>query len=325
MSTVSFATLTPGRGERAHGMVRVPGIEPAWEIPAYVIRGRVAGPTLAVTAGIHGAEYPGIAAALRLARETDPAELRGTLIVVPLVNTPGFYERSMYTNPRDGKNINRTFPGSPDGTPAERLTHFLTTELIAGSDAYVDLHGGDLVEALIPFTLYQRTGRAAVDSQAEALAEAFDLDFILAVGAGAVPGASYTAAASLGVPAVIAEVGQQGILDPAAVERHVRGLRNVLIRLGMTSGQEVLYATPRHLERFVWLHASAPGLFYPAVSAGQTVEAGQPVGDVRDLFGETVQDLRAPAAGPVLFVVTALAVRQGDPLLGIGEISSSLR
>ncbi|MDQ7844255.1 MAG: M14 family metallopeptidase [Armatimonadota bacterium] len=323
MSRTSFAHLTPGRGERASGMVRVPGIEPAWEIPAFVLRGGDPGPTLAVTAGIHCAEYPGIAAALRLARETDPAELRGTLIVVPLVNTPGFYERSMYTNPRDGKNINRTFPGRPDGTPAERLTHFLTTELLSGSDAYVDLHGGDLIEALIPFTLYPRTGREAVDRQSEALAEAFDLDFILAVGADAVPGASYTAAAGLGVPAIIAEVGQQGILDPAAVERHVRGLRNVLIRLGMISGQEVLYASPRRLERFVWLRAPTQGLFYPAVSAGQTVEAGQPVGEVRDLFGEPVGDLRAPASGPVLFVVTALAVRRDDPLLGIGEEQSA--
>lgn len=318
MSKASFVTLKPGRGERAHGMVRIPGIEPAWEIPAYVLRGKETGPTLAITAGIHCAEYPGIAAALRVAQETDPAELRGTLIILPLVNTPGFFERSMYTNPRDNKNINRTFPGKADGSPSERVTHFLTTELIKHADAYIDLHGGDVIEALIPFTLYQRTGRAAVDSQSEALAQAFDLDFVLAAEPDAIAGASYTAAAKLGIPAVITEVGQQGIFDPASVERHVRGIRNVLLRLKMVEGQEVLYANPKRLERFEWLHAKAQGLYYPAVGVGQNVEKGQAIGEVRDLFGEVQQELKAPESGPVLFIVTALAVRKGDPLIGIG-------
>lgn len=318
MSKASFAGLKPGRGERAHGMVKIPGVEPAWDVPAYVIRGKETGPALVITAGIHCAEYPGIAAALRVAQETDPAELRGNLIVVPLVNTPGFYERSMYTNPRDGKNINRTFPGKADGTPAERVTHFLTTELIKGADAYIDLHGGDLIEALIPFTLYQRTGKDALDKQSEAIAAAFDLDFILAAGADAVPGASHTAAAAMGIPAVIAEVGQQGIFESASVERHVRGIRNAMIRLKMVEGQEVLYANPRRLERFEWLRAKAEGLYYPSVGAGQNVEKGQAIGEVRDLLGEVRQELKAPESGPVLFVVTALAVRKGDPLIGIG-------
>lgn len=318
MSKVSFAGLTPGKGERAQGMVPIPGIEPAWEIPAYVVRGKETGPTLAITAGIHCAEYAGIAAALRVAQETDPAELRGTLIVVPLVNTPGFYERSMYTNPRDGKNINRTFPGKEKGSPSERVAHFLTTELIKGADAYIDLHGGDMIEALIPFTIYQRTGKAALDKRSEELALAFDLDFILAAEADAVPGASYTAAAALGVPAVITEVGQQGVFESASVERHVRGIRNAMTRLKMIDGQEVLYANPRRLERFEWLRAKTEGLYYPTVGVGQNVEKGQPIGAIRDLFGEVQQELKAPEGGSVLFVVSALAVRKGDPLIGIG-------
>lgn len=323
MSAAGFAGLNPARGQRASGMVRVPGIEPPWELPVYVLRGKAAGPTLAITAGIHAAEYPGIGAALRVAQETDPAALRGTLIVIPLVNTPGFFERAMYTNPRDGKNINRTFPGHADGSPAERVSHFLTTALIAGADAYLDLHGGDMIEALIPFTIYQRTGNAALDRRAEELAEAFDLDVILAAGPDAVPGASYTAAAARGVPAVIAEVGQQGVFDPGSVERHVRGIRNVMFRLQMLDGQEILYARPRRLDRFEWLRAQSDGLYYPAVAVGQPVEQGQALGEVRTLFGEVLQSLRAPASGQVLFAITALAVRKGDPLIGLGIASGA--
>src|SRR2546428_8305091 len=169
MSRTQFGALAAEPGQRTHGWVRVPGVEPPWEMPAFVIRGRQPGPTLAVTGGIHAAEYPGIASATRLAREVDPAALRGTLIVVSPVNSPGFYERSMYTNPVDGKNINRTFPGDPAGSAAQRVTHFLTTALITGADAYIDLHGGDLIEGLVPFAIYQQTGRADLDSRAQAL------------------------------------------------------------------------------------------------------------------------------------------------------------
>ncbi len=318
MSRTRFASLAAEPGQRMQGWVRVPGVEPAWELPAVVCRGRRSGPTLAVTAGIHAAEYPGIASAARLARDTDPSQLRGTLIVVLLVNSPGFYERSMYTNPRDGKNINRTFPGDAAGTAAQRVTHFLTTELIAGADAYIDLHGGDLIEGLVPFAIYQRTGRADVDAASQALADAYGLDYVLAAPPDAVPGSSYTAAARLGIPAIIAEVGQQGIYDQGSVNRHLTGLRGVLQHLRMLDGQPAPVTKPARLSRFVWMYADSAATYHPVVAAGDIVTQDQVIGELRDIFGEVVQTLRAPAGGPVLFLVTALAVRKGDPLIGIG-------
>jgi predicted deacylase len=271
-----------------------------------------------VTAGIHATEYPGIAAAIQTGRTLDPETLRGTLIVVSPVNTPGFHERTMYTNPRDGKNINRVFPGRADGAPSERLAHYLMEELFTGADAYLDLHGGDMIESLIPFSVYQLTGNEAVDGTSAELAEALDLDYILAVPSGALQGSSYAAAASRGIPALIAEAGQQGIYDSAAVARHVRGLSNVMIRLGMTAGTEQRYGIPKRLARFAWLYAGAQGLFYPSVAVGDLVSAGQVVGEVRDFFGEILQTLHADVSGPVLFLVTALAVSTGNPLMGVG-------
>lgn len=318
MSRTTFANLKPKRGERAQGFVTVPGIDPPWELPGFVIRGAGDGPTLAVTAGVHAAEYAGIAAAMNAGRTADPQTLRGTLIVVPLVNAPGFYERTMYTNPRDGKNINRVFPGRADGSPAERVAHFLIQELITGADAYLDLHGGDMIESLIPFSMYQLTGKDDVDARSSELAEALDLDYILAVPAGSLRGASYGEAAALGIPALIAEAGQQGIYDKAAEARHARGLGNAMIRLGMLDGTEQRYGIPKRLARFAWLYADREGLFYPSVAVGDLVQPGQAVGEIRDLFGESLQTLQAEVAGPVLFLVTALAIRKGDPLMGIG-------
>jgi hypothetical protein len=318
VSRTHFAGLKPKRGVRAQGLVPVPGVEPVWELPAFVIRGAHAGPTLAVTAGIHAAEYAGIAAAITTGRTLDPQALRGTVIIVPLVNSPGFYDRAMYTNPRDGKNINRVFPGRANGSASERVTHFLTQELFSGADAYIDLHGGDLIEGLIPFSVYQLTGTDAVDRRSADLAEALDLDYILAVPAGALHGGSYAAAAAMGISALIAEAGQQGIYDSAAEARHIRGLNNALIRLGMLDGTEQRYGIPKRLVRFTWLYAEVQGLFYPRVAVGDLVESGQPVGEIRDLLGEPLQTLHADVRGPVLFLVTALAVNKGNPLMGIG-------
>src|SRR5712691_11814798 len=267
MSQTRLGARAAEPGQRAHGWVRVPGVEPPWEMPAFVIRGRQPGPTLAVTGGIHAAEYPGIASATRLAREVDPATLRGTLIVVSPVNSPGFYERSMYTNPVDGKNINRTFPGDPAGSAAQRVTHFLTTELITGADAYVDLHGGDLIESLVPFSIYLRTGRPEVDDTSQALADAYGLDYVLAASPDTVRGSSYTAAARLGIPAIIAEVGQQGICDPSSVSRHLAGLRRVLGRLRMLERDPAPVAKPVRLSRFEWMYAETAASYYPVVAA----------------------------------------------------------
>ncbi|MGC8474558.1 MAG: succinylglutamate desuccinylase/aspartoacylase family protein, partial [Candidatus Dormibacteria bacterium] len=145
MSLSRFSQLAPEAGSVARGWVKVPNVEPAWELPAVVVRGAQDGPTLAVTSGMHAAEYVPIEAVTRLTRWLDPADLRGTLAAVLVVNTPGFYERSIYVNPRDGRNLNRSFPGNPEGDPAERVANFLLEELIAPADAYVDAHCGDLI------------------------------------------------------------------------------------------------------------------------------------------------------------------------------------
>ena len=318
MSRAGIAHLNPAPGEVARGMVRVPGLEPPWEMPAFVVRGRAAGPTLAVSAGIHAAEYPPIEAATRLARELDPGRLAGTVIVVPLVNTPGFFVRSIYVNPRDGRNLNRSFPGSPDGSASERVAHFLLEQVIVGCDAYVDLHCGDMIEALVPFAGYHLTGREEVDRASRSLSEAFGIEHVIAGRSVDLPGTAYANAALRGVPALLAEVGQQGVYEQRSVERLLEGVRAVLAHLGMLPGVPPPGRGPRReFSRFSWLYADASGTFHPSIAVGEEVSEGQPVGEIRDLFGEPLRRLRAPASGPVLFLVTSLAINHGDPLLGV--------
>ncbi len=323
MGRASVAGLSAEPGERRQGFIRVPDLEPAWEMPAVVIRGQEPGPTFAVTSGMHAAEYVPIEAVTRLTRWLDPARLRGTVLAVLLVNTPGFYERSIYVNPRDGRNLNRSFPGDPTGSPAEQVAAFLLTELIDGADAYVDAHCGDLIEALSPFTLWTRAGDPAVAARSRAMAAAYGFEHTLGVDPSSVPGAAYAAGALRGVPSIIAEIGQQGICDEPSVQRHLGGLQSVLAHLGMIDPVAEPSAPPVSMDRMVWMRTDISATYHPSVQVGEWVAEGQRVGELRDIFGDTVAEIYANAGGLVVFLVTSLAVKAGDPLLGVGVPEAS--
>src|SRR2546428_8014100 len=157
----------PGRGERAIGRFTFShdaGLG-KYDWPFIAIAGAADGPTVLVTAGIHAAEYTGIEAAIRLGRGIDPKRVRGILLVIPLLNRPGFYERSVYVNPEDGDNLNRVFPGDPKGRWGERFAHRLLTEIVTRCEYAIDLHAGDLIEDLTPFVIYRETGEAALDER----------------------------------------------------------------------------------------------------------------------------------------------------------------
>lgn len=295
------------RGTTSEGWL-TPDVGHPVAIPYLVARGRHEGPTLLVTAGVHGAEYASIEAAYRAAR-TDPDALTGDLIVLPVVDTAGFFARSIYVSGVDGKNLNRAFPGRSDGSYTDRLALWLTDQMIARADAYVDLHGGDMIESLVPFAIH-----AADHEPSRALAEAFGLTNVIASGG---TGMTYSAGSARGVPSVLAEAGGQGRWPESAVEPLTTGVTRVMRSLGMLTG-EIEPVRVRTLDTFDWLRAEATGLWHPAVTAGDEVAAGQEVGRVTDLLGADLQRAVSSVDGLVLFAVESLAITQRDPLVGIG-------
>lgn len=318
MSPLRLEDLRPDPGVRSQGLVTVPLEDFDWKVPVIVARGARPGPTLAITSGIHGAEYAPIEALTRFCRDLALEKLRGTVKAVLVVNTPGFYERSIYTNPVDGRNLNRAFPGSPDGLVSERVANFILAQVIRPADAYVDLHCGDLVETLTPFAIWTRTGREELDRKAEAMAQAYGLDYVMAMSRETIRGTASGSAAELGIPAITAEAGQQGICDPASLQQHLSGLGRVLGLLGMSEGEPSEGPRSQELHDFIWNRAQASGSYHPAVSVGDHVQEGEIVGRVDDLLGDKLSEVRAAATGVVMFCVSALAVKENDPLLGIG-------
>jgi predicted deacylase len=313
----------PSAGERTAGrftFAKDAGLA-KYDWPYLAIAGREPGPTVLITAGIHAAEYTGIEAAIRLGRTIEPGDVRGTIVVIPLLNRPGFYERSIYTNPEDGDNLNRLFPGRPDGTWGERFAHHLLTEIVRTVDYAIDLHAGDLIEDLVPFVIYRETGDAKRDETIRQMANAYGARWAVKTApTGERPGTLFAVAAQSGVAAMLAESGGRGLLIEEDVVRHVRGVINILRTVGILAGTPETVAPPRVVKSFDWLRSPVEGIFHSRVSVDQMVKKSEVVGELTDLVGEPLATITAPVGGVVLFTVTSPAIKKDGLLLAIGAL-----
>lgn len=308
-------------GEKTFGAFRFnhPALT-AFSWPYISIRGREEGLTVCITAGMHGSEYPGIEAALQLGHGLDPVHIRGHVLIIPVLNLPAFWGHAAHVVPLDGKNPSQVYPGRRDGTISEVMAAYLFEEVFAHCDALVDLHGGDIMERLTPFTIYQASDDPEVERRAYTMAVNYGFPVVVRRSKEVLrrPVVGYmTGAATLrGIPAIVAEAGGEGTVRPEDVEAHMRGLGSVLAHLGITSGAATR-GEPRVVE-FAFVVAPQDGIFIWNTDIGEKVRSGQVLGAIRDAWGRSVQDLAAPTDGEMLFFSTSLAARKGDLLFGLG-------
>jgi predicted deacylase len=314
-----LGTLTPGTTQ-PHAVALPGALLQGTTWPVTTVTGHEPGPVVFINAGVHGGEYPAVETVIRLGKSLNAAALRGTVVLMPVLNLPAFWKRSMFVCPEDGLNPNRVFPGKPDGTYSEQLVYALTTEFIARADAYIDLHGGDIPEDLVPFSLC-RGGTDPVNERSKELAGVFGLPYLLTVNRPIQPGrggSSFTAAAERGVPGFIAEAGGVGQLQQDAVQLLTDGVLRVLAHLEMLPTSAPAVPPPTLLTAFEWLYCTHAGMFYPTVAVNDTVEQGQEVGTIGSLFGETLETISSPVNGRVLFLTINPAVLEKGLLMGIG-------
>ncbi len=290
-------------------------------VPLIELTGSADGPLLTVVSGVHGCEYASMAGVRRWARDLAAHELTGRVRAVPVLNMTAFAARAPFVVPEDGKNLNRCFPGDPGGTLADRLAYDAFTQLISGSDAVIDAHCGDMVEALQPFALYEA---GPAEERARELAAAYGLPYVIRQETGpdrAVYGTTSGAAAEAGIPAITAEAGGCGLVEEDAVRMHVAGLNGVLQALGMADAYQPAGGGdgPSYLSRFLWLRCQNAGWWEPAVGAGDVVIEGQILGTVSTLDGaEVLETILSPADGVVIFLTSSPAVADDGLLLGLG-------
>jgi predicted deacylase len=297
-------------------------------VPVVVVNGRP-GPTLLVTAGIHGDEYEGQVALLRAAHALDPDRLTGRVILVPVANPPAS-GAARRTSPIDGVNLARCFPGKADGTPTEQLAEGLVRLLLPLADALLDFHSGGSTLDYLPCAF----GRLPAD---RALARR-TLDMLVAFGAPDTivmtrPEASATlvsAALERGVVAMATELAGGGGVTPATVTMAGRGLVNVLAHLGMLERPAAAAAGTTRLlgvEPTHFLRAPGQGMFEPAFALGDVVHKGQAAGWLwnAERPERAPEELSSPAAGIVVCRRVPTNCAKADVLLHLAEATTADR
>ncbi len=248
----------------------------------------------------------------------DPKTLTGTLILVHVANMPSYLGRTVYYSPADDKNLNRVFPGKPDGTLSERIAHAITREIIERATHVVDLHCGDGNESLRPYSYWITTGSAEVAAAGREMALAFGLDHIVVDRERpSDPNASLylsNTAVTRGKPALTIESGGMGEIDTDSIVRIERGIAGLLKHLKMHDSGPDPVSRPVMLERSEVLRSGFTGIFYPLVEKGQTVAEGAVIGRVTDFHGKVLEEVKAPFTGEILYIVGTPAMNKGEPV-----------
>jgi predicted deacylase len=324
--TFTVGNVSAAAGRSASGTLEIAARagDAGTTVPFTIVHGTKPGPVLALIAGTHGAEYVPIVALQRLRAAIDPTRLTGTLILVHVANMPSFLSRTVYYSPADGKNLNRVFPGNAAGTLSERIAEALTREVIARATHVVDLHCGDGNESLRPYSYWITTGDPKVAEAGRAMALAFGLDHIVVDNARPTdPAASIylsNTAITRGKPAITTETGGLGVVDDASIALIERGVAGLMRHLGMRPDGPAPIAAPVWIDTNEVLRASATGMFYAAVTRGQTVRKGAKIGHITDFHGKIVEEVASPFDGQILYVIGTPPISKGEPVAMVGTV-----
>ncbi|MGS2761165.1 succinylglutamate desuccinylase/aspartoacylase family protein [Sinomicrobium sp. M5D2P9] len=295
-------------------------------LPVSVIKGRNEGPVFTLVGGIHGYEYPPIIALQELLAELNPDKLTGTLVIIPIANTPAFYDRTVFLNPQDAKNLNRVFPGDKNGTMTERIANYISEKIITRSDVFLDIHGGDASEDLLPFVCYYDKKDAPEQNQlARTLTQAagFTYNVVYPYNIGPEEPAQYAFkhATQQGITALSIEAGKLGTVQEDAVQLIKTGVYNMLDVMKM-------YRHPgdRKSKKQVWItgqdyiKSPAKGIFYSDLKSGDRISGGQLLGYITDEFGNKLTDITSPEDGIILYKTGTPPVNTGETLFCIGSM-----
>jgi predicted deacylase len=285
-------------------------------LSVHVVHGRRPGPTLFVSAAVHGDEVIGVEIVRRLLRVADLDDMAGTLLAVPIVNAFGFMNHSRYLP--DRRDLNRTFPGSPTGSLAARLAHLFFNEVVCRSDVGVDLHS-----AAINRTNLAQIRVSPGSKKIMALAETFGAPVILV--SQIRPGSLRHAAEKKGIDVLLYEAGEGLRLDEHAVRTGVSGILRVMQSIEMVHGGDIEEAASRPVRSSssTWLRAPIGGLLRTFKTTGSEIAPGDVLGIISDPFGDTELEVTSDRPGLIVGRTNLPIVNEGDGLFHIARVSKS--
>lgn len=282
-------------------------------LPIFVWRGEREGPTVCVTAAVHGDEINGTGAIRQIARDQPFAVVAGTLVLVPVVNIVGFERHSRYLP--DRRDLNRSFPGSTKGSQTGRLARSFFDQVISRCDYCIDLH-----TAAVRRTNFPNVRADMTQPTLAKFARAFGAELIVS---GNGPNGSLRAAAgAAGCHALILEAGEVWKVEPSVVEYAIRGIRNCLVFLGMVEGEPSEPAYRIEVDSTKWVRAEHGGFLEFHVAPGDIVDTGDVIATNTSLLGDEINAVAAPQGGVILGMTTMPSVVPGDPICHIAYARS---
>ncbi len=282
-------------------------------LPVHVIHGFRAGPVLFVSAAVHGDEVLGVEIIRRLMKTPALRRLRGTLLLVPVVNSYGFISQTRYLP--DRRDLNRSFPGGPSGSLAARLAHTFMTEIVYKSQVGVDLHTGSLHRVNLPQVRTDFDKGASLQ-----LARAFAAPVVL--NSNLRDGSLREAAQAAGVDVLIFEAGEALRFDEFAIRVGVKGVIHLMQHLDMlTRRSRKQRVTESVLSRSShWLRSPVGGIFRVLKNIGERIEKNEKIGIIADPLGETEEFVISRSAGIIIGRTNLPVVNQGDALIHVAKV-----
>lgn len=284
------------------------------KLDAIELLGSTPGKTLLITAGMDGDEYAGIAAAHEVVRQFSSRPFSGKLIVIPIVNMPGFMNESSH-NPIDGKFPKMFFPGNANGSSTEQIVASIAPHAFA-ADCWLDLHSGAITEGLNPFLWLHRTGHRDVDSRINQIISANIADRILIESCPM--GTKAAQLAKRGCMYVVAESGARGNRDAVDIERHVQWSEAMMSSLGMIDKSPSQTMAPIVMNQIRYVIAPHDGIWDPTVFTTEAIKKNDVIGAARSMNGGKPKTITAPVAGYRLWWKETMRMKKGDVLCAIG-------
>ncbi|WP_282076003.1 succinylglutamate desuccinylase/aspartoacylase family protein [Maribacter aquivivus] len=292
-------------------------------IPVIILKGKNTGPVFTMVSGVHGYEYPPIIAAQELLNEFDTSKLTGTIIMLPMANPSAFFGRTPFVNPKDDINLNRTFPGNKSGSITERIADFITNEIVAKTDIFLDIHGGDANEDLFPFACYyNNTNKPKETAMAKKLAEASGFSYVVSypytLKKTEPAKYAFKQAVQDGKIALSLECGKLGQVQSKAVDLIKMGVYNMLSEMNMYNSEKTSATSFKSITEQSYLKSEYQGILTSDFKAGDSVTEGEIVGQIQDIFGTTLTVLKAPNSGIILYKIGTPPVNKDETVMCIG-------
>ena len=277
--------------------------------PVLVVNGKLAGPTLCLTAAVHGDELNGIEMVRRVLHNLNPEKLSGAVLGVPIVNLHGFWRGSRYLP--DRRDLNRFFPGKPNGSAASRIAHSFFTEIVAQCDALIDLHTGSFERANLPQLRADLRNPDIVT-----MTQGFGATVILH--SKPAEGTLRFAATAAGIPAVTLEAGGPSELELQEVKHGVKGIETLLNTLGMLKKIRLWGDSEPVYYRSTWVRANRGGILLADVTLGSTVRQGDLLGTITDPMNNASSKLYSPHSGRIICMARNQVVMPGFAAFHVG-------